>query len=160
MSAKHQTRSGVPFVLALAIAAQGCATVGARHDNRDPRVGHLITQEQILRSGATNAWEAMKFTVRSHYFGDYRGQPVRITTNRGVGSLFLREEPLIFIDGARLNDIFELHTIPVSHLLRIRVLNGADGTTYFGTNATAGVILITTILGDIEPEQPEGPKVG
>ncbi len=135
-------------LIVLCIAALwACATTGVRDSSKDPPVGRVITAEQIQQSGATTAWEALKFTVRSHYFTDYQGQPTRIATDRGIGSLVLREEPLIFLNGARLADIQLLRLLPADEIETIRVLSGSDGTTHFGTSATAGVILLTTILG-------------
>jgi outer membrane cobalamin receptor len=89
--------------------------------------------------------------VSSHQFVEDHGQPGRIYSDRGVGSMVLREEPLIFVDGARLSDIMLLRQMPAQHIYTVQVLSGNDGTTYFGTSATAGVILIQTTMGaDIE----------
>lgn len=110
-----------------------------------PSVGKLITAERIMQSGARTAWEALDYTVTSHHFGsDARGRPTGITADRGVGSLLLREEPLVFLDQTRLADIQVLHQFPAHEIYSIRVLSGADGTTYYGTSAVAGVILIRT----------------
>jgi hypothetical protein len=108
-------------------------------------VGTLITAERIRQSGARTAWEALDYTVTSHHFGsDARGRPTGITADRGIGSLLLREQPLVFLDQTRLADIQVLHQFPAHEIYSIRVLNGADGTTYYGTSAVAGVILIRT----------------
>ncbi|NIM50624.1 MAG: TonB-dependent receptor plug domain-containing protein [Gemmatimonadales bacterium] len=128
-------------------AVWGCASARPWDLSKNPPVGQVITAERILETGASTAWDALKYTVRTHYFTDYRGQPVRIFADRGVGSLELREEPLVFLDRARLSDIQLLRYIPANILLRVQVLNGTDGTTYFGTSAVAGVILIETTMG-------------
>jgi hypothetical protein len=52
---------------------------------------------------------------------------VRIFSSRGVGSLVLREEPLLFVDRALLVDIELLRQMPASHILIIQVLNGTQG---------------------------------
>ena len=129
------------------LALLGCASGGPPEPAETPPVGRIITAEQIRETGATNAWDALKYTVRSHYFADYRGEPQRIYTNRGVGSLVLREEPLIFLDGTRLTDIQLLRQFSASFIESIQVLNSGDGTTYYGTSAVAGVILIVTTMG-------------
>lgn len=111
-----------------------------------PPVGRLISAERIRQSGARTAWEALDYTVTSHRFRtNPRGQPIGITADRGVGSLLLREEPLVFLDQTRLGDIQLLHQFPAHEIFSIRILSGADGTTYYGTSAVAGVILIRTI---------------
>jgi outer membrane cobalamin receptor len=129
------------------LAVLGCASGGPREPAEAPPVGRIITAEKIRETGAASAWDALKYTVRSHYFADYRGEPQRIFTNRGVGSMVLREEPLIFLDGTRLADIQLLRQLSASVIETIQVLNSADGTTYYGTSAVAGVILIVTTMG-------------
>jgi hypothetical protein len=51
-----------------------------------------------------------------------------------------------------MTDPLYLRDIPTSTLLSIRMLNGIDGATYYGTNAGAGVILVSTRLGET-PDQ-------
>ncbi len=133
-------------LLGVALAGS-CASKGRDEASGAPPVGRIITAEQIEATGAASAWEALKFTVRTHYFADYRGQPVRIYADRGQGSMVLREEPQLYLDGARLTDITILRMIPADNLLTIQVITGPDATTYFGTNAVAGVILLETTMG-------------
>ena len=123
-------------------------------------MGTLITAERIRQSGARTAWEALDYTVTSHHFGsDARGRPTGITADRGIGSLLLREQPLVFLDQTRLADIQVLHQFPAHEIYSIRVLNGTDGTTYYGTSAVAGVILIRTHgaprYSTDEPDEPD-----
>ena len=148
--------AGIAFLLVVG----GCAT-GSR-DEASPRQGsgQYVTAEEIRRTGASTAWEALKFTVRTHRFNDYRGIPVRIHSDRGQGSLVLREDPLVFLDGIRLTDITVLRMIPANNLFSIEVLTGPDATTRYGTSAVAGVILLETTLGgedmhDLPPEPPD-----
>ena len=149
MSVVSVTRA-IVLVAAGSIVLTACAA-RARSDSRNPPVGEVITAEQIRRTGASTVWEALKFTVHSHEFKEHRGQPVRITSNRGQGSMVLREEPLIHLDGTRLTEYQVLRHMPATNVLYIQVLNGTDGTTYYGTSASAGVILIETTLGvDLE----------
>lgn len=145
--ARHCSHAPLPCALLGLATFWGCASARPWDLSKNPPVGQVVTAERILETGASTAWDALKYTVRTHYFTDYRGQPVRIFTDRGVGSLELREEPLVFLDRARLSDIQLLRYIPANILLRVQVLNGTDGTTYFGTSAVAGVILIETTMG-------------
>ena len=131
----------------------GCSSRGERDLSGVPPVGRFITAEQIRRTGASTAWQALKFTVPTHQFVENHGQPGRIVSDRGIGSMVLREEPLIFVDRARLSDIMLLRQMPAHHIYTVQVLNGNDGTTNFGTSATAGVILIETTMGaDLGPD--------
>ena len=55
------------------------------------------------------------------------------------------------LDGVRLTDFRALDGIPAATILTISVYNGIEGTTYYGTNAVSGVIVIQTKDG-AEPE--------
>jgi outer membrane receptor protein involved in Fe transport len=139
----------VMVTVAGALLLGGCGTHGARDEARPSQLsGQYVTAEDIRASGASSAWEALKYTVRTHRFTDYHGVPTRIQSDRGQGSMVLREDPLVFLDGARLTDITILRMIPANNLHSIQVLTGPDATTYYGTSAVAGVILLETTLGE------------
>jgi outer membrane receptor protein involved in Fe transport len=137
---------------ALGVVLLGCGAKARNGAQNPPSAGQYITAEQIRATGASTAWEALKFTVRTHRFSDYRGRPVRIYSDRGQGSLVLREDPFVLLDGTKLGDITVLRMIPADNLFSIQVLTGPDATTYYGTSAVAGVILIETTLGGDEEE--------
>ncbi len=104
----------------------------------------LITQEQIERSGALTAWEALKRLAPQFTFRENRnGQPSALE-RRGRSSILLNDAPLVFMDGAELSDFHSLNQIPASTLLSIEILNGIEGTSYYGSNAVSGVILFKT----------------
>jgi outer membrane receptor for ferrienterochelin and colicin len=106
--------------------------------------GRIITAETIEKTGARTAWEAMQQTVKYIIFDETsRGQPDRIR-RRGASSLLLFEDMPVFLDDIRIIDILDLDKIPAAQIARIRVLNGIDATTYYGTGAGDGVILIYT----------------
>jgi outer membrane cobalamin receptor len=129
------------------VLAWGCAT-GQRPEQRASNLsGQYVTTAEIRQSGATTAWDALRYTVKTHRFNDYRGVPVRIHSDRGQGSMILREDPMVFLDGVRLTDILLLRMIPADNLYSIQVITGPDATTYYGTSAVAGVILLETTLG-------------
>lgn len=140
-----RTAAGVAAAWLLA----ACGSHAAREEARPSQLsGQYVTAEQIRATGASSAWEALKYTVRTHRFTDYHGVPTRIQSDRGQGSMVLREDPLVFLDGARLTDITILRMIPANNLYSIQVLTGPDATTYYGTSAVAGVILLETTLGE------------
>jgi outer membrane cobalamin receptor len=132
----------------------GLAFLGAcahMHGTRDtvPSSGDriLITQEQIARSGASNAWEALKRNAPQLTYREGRnGQPT-VLERRGRSSLLLSDAPLLFVDGVQLPDFRNLQSIPAAQLASIEILDGVDGTTYYGTGAEGGVILIRTKNG-------------
>jgi outer membrane cobalamin receptor len=104
----------------------------------------VITAEQIVASGATTVWEALRRTVTSYTFRETgNGTPVRID-HRGRSSMNLSDHPIVLLDGVQLADIRVLEQMPASDVLSIEVLSGISATTYYGTNANNGVIAIRT----------------
>jgi outer membrane cobalamin receptor len=104
----------------------------------------VITEELIARSGGQTAWEVLKKEAPQLTYGERRdGQPTRLG-RRGPASFLLNDAPLVFVDGVEIVDFARLQTLPASVLESIEILNGLDGTTYYGSNAVSGVILIKT----------------
>jgi outer membrane receptor for ferrienterochelin and colicin len=137
-------------------------TAGAACHNAVPRAapsptdGFVVTAEEIQKSGATTAWEALKLTVPVVSFrGTTRsasGERLRIR-RRGPSSLYLNDDPRVFIDQVRIVDISVLDRMPAGDIAVIVVLSGLDGTTYYGTSAVNGVVLIST-QAKVPPRQP------
>ena len=130
-------------VLLFLLAAAGC---GAKPRPVMPgrNVGTIITQEQIAETGATTMWEALVRTVRYTRFQESgMGTPERVR-RRGSSSIVLSDDMPIFIDDVRVAQIQVLNSLPARDIEQIQVINGVDATTYFGTNAGDGVILIST----------------
>ncbi len=107
--------------------------------------GHrLVTEYGIKQSGARTAWDALQRTVPFFTFRENNhGGPSRVE-HRGRSSIVLRDQPLILIDDVELTDFGLLGGMPASDILQIEVLEGIDATTRYGTNATKGVIKIST----------------
>ncbi len=106
-----------------------------------------ITQGQIERCGAHNAWEALQrlapqFTFRE----DRNGQPSTLE-RQGHTSILLSDAPRIFLDGTEVADFRSLNQLAANTLASIEILSALDGTTYYGSNAVSGVILIRTKNG-------------
>src|SRR5256714_4976036 len=110
----------------------------------------------IARSRGQTAWEVLKKEAPQLTYGERRdGRPTKLE-RRGAASFVLNDAPLIFVDGVQVLDMQRLQTLPASTLHRIEILNGLDGTTYYGSNAVRGVIVITTKNGG----QPLGVRNG
>jgi len=105
-----------------------------------------IDQSAIERSGAGNAWEIIKRAAPQFSYTENRGHPVRMW-RRGRSSILLSDAPLLFIDDVRTPDFRNLELIPARQIDHIRILTGIEGTTYYGTNAEGGVILVYTKTG-------------
>ncbi|MDQ3674159.1 MAG: hypothetical protein M3365_07275 [Gemmatimonadota bacterium] len=119
-------------VLVLAAAgAIACAPPGPRGGSRDT---NLITQEELLASQASYAYDAIRH-LRPMFLRS-RGQNTfdpRVPTT-----------PEVFVDGQKYGHIETLKTMPVPQIVAIRFLNASEATTKYGTGYTAGVIEVTT----------------
>jgi outer membrane cobalamin receptor len=115
----------------------------------------LILADEISRTGARNAWEAIKRTSTFlSTMENNRGEPTRLW-RRGRGSIMLRESPVIVVDGIIASDLAALASIPAEQIAWIRVLTGSAGTARFGSQGGAGAIMIQTRIGDSSiPAQP------
>ena len=107
----------------------------------------VLTEEQIARCGASNAWDVLKrlapqFTFRE----DRNGQPSMLE-RRGRSSILLSDAPRVFVDGAEMLEFRNLIQIPADNLLSIEILGSIEGTTLYGSNAVSGVILVHTKNG-------------
>jgi len=137
----------VSLVMVLAVCSR--AARPAREGALSPPDGRrIIDQEAIEQSGARTAWDALRRTVPFYAFRtNSRGRPTRVE-HRGRSSNVSRDQPLILVDGVELKDFTALGDMPASDMLDIEVLTAVDATTYYGTNATNGVIRIRTKVGD------------
>lgn len=102
----------------------------------------VITQAMIERSKGKTAWEVLKIEAPDFTYSEKRaGDPVKVE-RRGQSSFLLNDAPMIYLDGVRLTDLRNLQQIEAATLKRIEILNAIDGTTYYGTDAEGGVILM------------------
>ncbi|HZH41404.1 MAG TPA: TonB-dependent receptor plug domain-containing protein [Gemmatimonadales bacterium] len=102
----------------------------------------VITQAMIERSKGKTAWEVLKIEAPDFTYSEKRaGDPVKIE-RRGQSTFLLNDAPMIYLDGIRLTDLRNLQQIEAATLRRIEILNALDGTTYYGTDAEGGVILM------------------
>lgn len=133
--------------LASAAVLAGCARAARQQAPAPKPTGIYIDQEHIRRSGGATAWDVLKREAPVMTFQDDRnGKPARFG-RRGRASIILEDAPLVVLDGVRLSDFRALADIPADTLFDIWVLNGIDGTTYYGTDAVAGVVVIRTRTG-------------
>jgi outer membrane cobalamin receptor len=131
-------------LIPLCIAA-GCKTGGSKTDAPKDQAyhAHVITAEAIERSGATDAWEVLKrLSTTARTQEAYDGEPERLHPKRGHGSLYLRDDPAVYIDGVPLTDIRALRQLGASDIDKIEEMGSIEATAYFGTNSNTGVILI------------------
>ena len=129
---------------ALLVASTACG-IKPRPVTPNEGGGSVITRDQIEKTGARTMWEALSRTVRYVRFQESgSGNPERVR-RRGESSIVLTDDMPIFIDRVRVQQIQVLASLPARDIETIRILNGVEATTYYGTNAGDGVILIHTL---------------
>jgi hypothetical protein len=133
------------LTLGSVLVAAGCKSAGSNTSPSGDGAyhAHIITAEAIQRSGATDAWEVLKkLSTLARTAEAYDGEPQRLHPRRGHGSLYLRDDPVVYIDGVPLSDIRALRQLGAADIDRIEEMGSVEATAYFGTNSNAGVILI------------------
>jgi len=108
----------------------------------------MITEAMIARSGGQTAWEVLRREVPQIEYAENRNGQATGMERRGRSSILLHDAPMLFIDGVRIQEIATLQQLPASTILSIEVLTGSEGTTYYGTDAVGGVILVRTKKGN------------
>jgi outer membrane cobalamin receptor len=143
---------GPAIVCALLIAGpilNGCAgaKAGPRPDGLEPG-GTVIRQGDIAEMNVRTALEVVERGARHLLIQRTReGTPVRIY-HRGVDSIYLDAEVQVVVDGVPMNyGIQALKNIPSASIDFIQILSAREGTTKYGANAGAGVIVVKTNAG-------------
>lgn len=154
MHARPRLTSRRAALVAAMLSLAACSPSRGRLDRTRP-AGHVITAEQIRRTTATNAWEVLKNSASPLSLADRNGEPTNVRSRRGRSSLVITQAdvPILIVDGTRMSDFAMLRQIPAGSIESIRILNGIEGTTYQGTNAGGGVIIVATwARPDPEPQ--------
>ncbi len=131
----------VRLILVLAVGA--CAHGSPRPARPEPGSSRVITREQILRSGAVDAWQALKHFATFLEIKENRRGEGRVY-QRGRASFLLSSELMLVVDEAQVADFQYLRQIPAETIDYIRVLKGPEGTAAYGTGAGNGVVVVRT----------------
>ena len=136
---------GRRVALLLIVSASAACTRPAAPTTRPEREsGRVITREQITRSGAVDAWQALRhYGTFLEINEDRRGNGGRVY-QRGRGSFLLSSELMLVVDEVQVADFQYLKQIPAETVEYIRVLKGAEGTAQYGTGAGNGVVVVRT----------------
>lgn len=143
----HARGLNTAFRVAISASVIACASANGVPEAATSGGAMTITEAQIARTAATNAWDVLRADARRFtYMEDRLGRPLRITAQRGASSMSLgdSDSPLVVIDGARVTDLSALAGLPAGAIASIEILSGIRGTGSQGTNASAGVIYIHT----------------
>lgn len=136
------------------LAMNVCACASARHETgakprHDP---NLITREDIVRSGATDAFEALRLANTHISLSEARGQMTLTrevqATSRGRSSLILSAQMLLVVDDVQRLNVSALHEIPADNIAWIRVMTSLEATPIYGTEGGNGAIVVRTRIPD------------
>ncbi len=94
----------------------------------------MILAAELLEVERSNAYEAVQ-----------RLRP-RWLQSRGAGSIgtLERDTPRVYVDGQLYGESESLRTIDIRDIQEMRYMSASDATTRYGTNHTAGAILVVT----------------
>jgi len=134
-----------PIALCLLPACRTIRPAPVMAHNNGDRI--MITEEMILRSGGQTAWEVLRREAPQLTYRENRNGQATGMQRRGRSSFVLNDAPMLFVDGVRNSDYRALQQLPASVLFSIEVLTGTEGTTYYGTDAVSGVVLVRTKNG-------------
>lgn len=135
--------------LLVVILSTACANIRAMPTDRATADGvapggQLITQQQILRSGATDGFEAIERAGTHLFIKRSAGGGARIS-HRGADSFLLGSDILLVVDGSRVTrPSATLRSIPAGSITFIQVLSGREASVRWGSEAGNGVILVRT----------------
>ena len=121
------------FVI-VAAALVSLAACGAKTGHVAPQNRNLITADEIAKSNASNAYEAVE-----------RLRPAFLRT-RGPQSIQNPEPvtPMIYVDGMRFGTLQSLTQVPALGIISIQYLSAIDASQRFGLGNEGGAIIITT----------------
>jgi outer membrane cobalamin receptor len=133
------------FLLLAALLAGGCATApGADGTAPNPREGQIITREDIARTSARDAWEALRM-AGTHLSIQFprEGSPARVT-HRGVDSFVLSPEVLLVVDGTHMGSLEALRDIRATNIDYMQILPARVAVVKYGTAGGNGVVVVRT----------------
>lgn len=136
----------------LAVNVSACASAHHETDSKPQRDPSLITREDIVRSGARDAFEALRLANTHISLSEGRGQMTLTrevqATSRGRSSFILSPQMLLVVDEVQRLDVAALHEIPADNIAWIRVLTSLQATPLYGTEGGNGAIVVRTRIPD------------
>ncbi|HEX2188807.1 MAG TPA: Plug domain-containing protein [Longimicrobiaceae bacterium] len=131
------------FLAALlsAVSLAACAVAPAATNPR-ASAGDLITAQEIQRSGARTAWQVLERQPGLLRMGAGAAGRTSASSHRASPEAPGAGEPLLIVDGARMENLDVLRDIPAESIQSIEVLDGVNAPTYPG--AAHGVVIVRT----------------
>lgn len=130
-------------IAVIAVILPVSCTPTQRSDVEPKRGARYITRADIERTGAVNGWDALKRSGTFLTLGEKRSGEIR-ASGRGRSSFLLSGQLLLIVDEVAMNDLNILRDIPADNIEWMRVLSGSEGTPFYGTPASNGVLVVRT----------------
>lgn len=110
----------------------------------NPREGQIITRDDIAKTSARDAWEALRL-AGTHLNIQFprEGSPARVT-HRGVDSFVLSPEVLLVVDGTHMMSLDALRDIRAVNVDYIQILPARIAVVKYGTAGGNGVVVVRT----------------
>ncbi len=118
-------KSVLTFALALALGSAGCASGGGGSTRAPGASSTRIVQAELDELPQMNGYQAIQ-RLRARWLQSRSGAPV------------------LYVDGARRNEVRDLESILITDISEMRWMNATDATNNFGTGHSGGAILVTT----------------
>ena len=114
----------------LALAACGPTKPG----HAAPQNRYLITSDEIAKSNASNAYEAVQ-RLRPAFLQTRGSQSIQNTAP---------PTPTVYVDGMKYGALQSLMSLPAISIVSIQYMTALDATQRFGIGNDGGAILVTT----------------
>ena len=136
-----QWRSAVTLGAAVVLAASAGACASSQSATPVTTDPDIITQEQIARSKASNAYDLIA-TIRPQMFTAH-GAPT--TRGQQPSTLGRQAAPVVvYIDNVKVGPVTQLKSLATIDLREIRYLSPRVATDRWGEHHAGGVIYVTT----------------
>jgi hypothetical protein len=140
------------FAAGALLTINACASSHSRSTSSPRHDPNLITREDIVRSGARDAFEALRLAHTNITLSEARGQMTLArdveATSRGRSSLLLSPQMLLVVDDVQRLSVSALHEIPADNVEWIRVMTSLEATPLYGTEGGNGAIVVRTRIPD------------
>ena len=118
----------------LALVLMGCGS--ARETGKMPASREVLTAEEISRTSALTAYEAVQM-LRPAFL---KAQGPKAVLSSPRSTIY----PVVYLNGAYHGELASLKSLYVSDIQDIRYIEPQQATIMFGTGHVAGIIMVNT----------------
>lgn len=132
---REGTMVGIRWLRLPLVAVVLACTPPQRHGPREMHDSRVISEDEIVASGAVTAYEAVQ-KLRANFL-TYRGE-TSLTRSRSS------PYPTVYLDGQEFGPISVLRTIPAAQVSTIRLYRSWEGSAKYGPHYMSGIIEVNT----------------